>query len=102
MDGGMKPRLVWWEVNYCIIQIQSGDSPCTCVTECQTQMEMCVCVCMLVIVPTHCKEAKIGCLLLAVLKAYNQLEQKDITSCYSQGWMDGLCIWMGCKLEQSI
>lgn len=78
LEGGRtetcKPRRVWLEVNYCIIQIQSCVLFfCTCVTKCQILMEryVCVCVCAFVFMLAHCKDEKIGCLLLAVLKAYN-------------------------------
>ena len=40
MMRGIKPRLLWQEVNYCIIEIQSGDSHCMCVTGCQKLMNM--------------------------------------------------------------
>lgn len=69
MEGSEEPRLLWREVNDCIIQIQSGDSLNTCVTKSQTLMERCACVSLYWHVVKRLNT--VGRFLLQILKAYN-------------------------------
>lgn len=45
IDGSIRPN--WWEVNYYIIQIQTGDFLSTCISQSQEEkMKGCVYVCL--------------------------------------------------------
>lgn len=79
IDGSIRPN--WWEVNYYIIQIQTGDSLSTCISQSKNEgVCVCVscvyvrrvCVCLSLLLARKKKEEeKNGCLLLPALRAYN-------------------------------